>query len=51
MPDNKRPLVDFSSALQTQPVVVDDTLLPRRAAAIDWILRLSIILGVLTLAV
>src|SRR5512147_2570342 len=47
MSDNKRPAL----MLQTQPVVADDTLLPRRAAAIDWILRLSIILGALTLTV
>src|SRR5512143_2614276 len=51
MSHNQRPMADFSPALQTQPAVVDDTLLPRRAAAIDWILRLSIILGILTLTV
>jgi GAF domain-containing protein/HAMP domain-containing protein len=50
MPDERQTVVPASSTSNTDAQQAGTTLLPRRAAAIDWVLQLSLILGVLSLA-
>ena len=49
MPDERPTMIHSPASIQPDTAATDVTLLPRRAAAIDWVLRLSLVLGVLSL--
>ncbi|MBI5568126.1 MAG: GAF domain-containing protein [Chloroflexi bacterium] len=50
MPDERQTMIHSPASTQPHPDETRVTLLPHRAAAIDWVLRLSLLLGVLSLA-